>query len=77
MFFNCIILKLFLIKEKGIIPLHIIVYYLQIGSSHQPKAILPLAASSGDSGFDKNIKKEPPGGKMNFPCSSLTRVVSG
>ena len=48
-----------------------------MGSSHHPKAILPLAVKSGDSGLDKNIIKEPPGGKINFPCSSSTMVVSG
>ncbi|MGB5946832.1 MAG: hypothetical protein WBG45_12230 [Paenisporosarcina sp.] len=48
-----------------------------IFASHQPKAILPEVTTSGDSGLDKNTRNNPPGGKINFPFSTSTKVVSG
>ncbi|MDF2543612.1 MAG: hypothetical protein K0S47_3330 [Herbinix sp.] len=49
-----------------------------IFSSHHPKATLPDASVSGASGFDKNTKNEPPGGKMSWQrinrCIGLYRL---
>jgi hypothetical protein len=50
---------------------------LDIISSHHPKAIYPETSNWGVSGFDRDIKNEPPGGKINFPLSVSTIVISG
>lgn len=49
--------------------------YWHIGSSHQPNASLPEAGESGASGLDKKMRKEPPGGKINFPSKDLAKLI--